>query len=214
VSTISKFVCNDSPSTPLHPLDILKVLGMPSTNSLAVYIYHKRNLANASRFTKIARRLDRCSPYDSSYRRVFRTIIARLDVLADAANNLITFIGSICAEGSFLAFDGAARTGTSDQEVKISDKNPHDQSSTRKFDREHDFITKNLSVGAAKLEVFAKTLSCARDTRRAIIKAMVSTNELAILADDMQLTFDTWAERCEMWELECSGEAEVAVWED
>lgn len=187
---------------------------MPSTNSPIAYIYHQRNLANGLRFAKIARRLDRCSPYDSSYRRVFHTLIARLDILADAANTLITFISSIVAEGTYLTLNAAARTEALDHESTISDKNPDDTTSAGKSDIEHDVATKIAYLGAAELDVFTKTLSCARDARRDITKAMITTNEVAILADDMQLIFDTWAERCEMWEIECSGEAEVAVWEE
>ncbi len=91
-------------------------------NFRAAHIYMNETSSNSPRFAKISRRLRICSPYDTSYRRVFDGVIGRLDMLAEAGGNLINFINMICAEGNLLRFDNPVHRGPEDHKVTNNDE--------------------------------------------------------------------------------------------
>lgn len=220
---------------------------MPSANSLTAHVYNNETLTDDERFAEISDQLSRCKPYDTSYCRVFRGVIAHLDLLSDAGATLINFISLICAEGNFLAFDSPEYLGIWDYQIASSDETfstasssnsephfssspnigyssvrsthlttpPHHATPTWKLSLAHKYATERLFVGANELEVFAKTLGYARVARMEIKNARRSISGIAALAERMQEVFDKWANRCEMWEMDCAEESEgMMIWED
>lgn len=74
------------------------------------------------RFAKIFRRLSKCKPFNLSYCQAFRNVIARLDLLLDAGNALISFISLVCEEGNSLALNHPRYLGAREHENAGDDK--------------------------------------------------------------------------------------------